>query len=82
MIENVNHPKHYGGENNPYEHIKVARAWGLVNNAFLYLCTKYIARYGKKEGASPLEDLQKARWYLDEAIKEMENSIKDMGKLK
>ena|SRR5688572_6075055 len=69
----VDHPAHYGGAANPYEHVKVMRAWGLVGNAFLYNCTKYIARMGKKEIANPLEDLRKARWYLDEAIKDLEN---------
>jgi len=32
----------------------------------LYNCTKYICRVGKK--GNPLEDLKKARWYLDRAI--------------
>jgi len=27
--EHVNHPQHYGGENNPYEAIKVIDAWEL-----------------------------------------------------
>ncbi len=27
--EHVNHPTHYGGENNPYEAIKVIDAWEL-----------------------------------------------------
>lgn len=29
MVENINHPSHYGGEGNPYEAIKVIDAWGL-----------------------------------------------------
>ena len=28
-MEHVNHPSHYGGENNPYEAIKVIEAWDL-----------------------------------------------------
>lgn len=27
--ESVNHPQHYGGENNQYEAIKVIEAWEL-----------------------------------------------------
>jgi hypothetical protein len=27
--EHVNHPTHYGGEDNPYEAIKVIDAWDL-----------------------------------------------------
>ena len=29
MKENVSHPKHYGGKENPYEAIKVIEAWGI-----------------------------------------------------
>lgn len=64
----VNHPPHYGGADNPYEAIKVIEAWGLgfhLGNA-----VKYIARAGKKGAA--LEDLKKARWYLDRMIERME----------
>lgn len=71
----VHHPAHYGG-NTTYEHVKVATAWGLDDNAFLYNCTKYICRVGKKDHA--LEDLQKALWYLERAI-EKEKRDQDHG---
>lgn len=64
----VDHPTHYGGVDNPHEHFKCALAWGLNQNAFLYNVTKYIYRVGRKSGADPLEDLRKARWYLDQAV--------------
>lgn len=60
----VNHPPHYGGENNPYEAIKVIEAWGL--SFHLGNAVKYIARAGRKGAA--IEDLKKARWYIDRAI--------------
>ena len=68
----VDHPKHYGGENNPYEAIKVIEAWRLgfcLGNA-----VKYIARValGGKQGNSRLDDLRKARWYLDREINRLE----------
>lgn len=66
----MNHPAHYGGKDNPYEVIKVIMAWDLgfcLGNA-----VKYIARAGKKPGASSLEDLKKARWYLDYLIERLE----------
>lgn len=66
----VNHPAHYGGAGNPYEAIKVIRAWGL--NFSLGNCVKYVARAGKK--GDRLEDLKKARWYLDEEIKAAEGA--------
>lgn len=58
----VHHPKHYG--NGTYECINVIEAWELgyhLGNA-----VKYIARAGRKEDR--LQDLKKARWYLDREI--------------
>lgn len=72
MTETVNHPAHYGGADNPYEAIKVIEAWSLgfsLGNA-----VKYISRAGKKN--SRVEDLKKARWYLD---REIANAEKDDG---
>jgi hypothetical protein len=62
--ETVNHPTHYGGADNPYEAIKVIEAWSLGFN--LGNTVKYISRAGKK--ADVIEDLKKARWYLDREI--------------
>lgn len=65
--EKIDHPDHYGGADNPYEAIKVIDAWGLdfsLGNA-----VKYICRAGKKSDL--LEDLKKARWYLDHAIERL-----------
>jgi hypothetical protein len=70
----VNHPTHYGGADNPYEHIKVADAWKL--NYRLGSCTKYIARAGKKDPAKLIEDLKKARWWLDSEIQRLEAETK------
>jgi hypothetical protein len=68
-MEMVNHPNHYGGENNPYEAIKVIDAWELdfcLGNA-----VKYISRAGKKDPAKELEDLKKAVWYLNHRIQQI-----------
>lgn len=70
----VDHPLHYGGKDNPYEAIKVIEAWRLGFN--LGNTVKYISRAGKK--GSPLEDLKKARWYLDREISNLER--KDSNK--
>lgn len=62
----IDHPAHYGGADNPYEAIKVIEAWELgfcLGNA-----VKYISRAGKKPGVDVVEDLKKARWYLDREI--------------
>lgn len=71
MSEIINHPSHYGGGDNPYEAIKVIEAWLLgfhLGNA-----VKYIARAGKK--GPILEDLEKARWYLDREISRIKHEI-------
>lgn len=73
MDEKVDHPPHYGGDTT-YEHIKVVEAWDLgyvLGNA-----TKYICRAEKK--GQRLEDLKKARWYLDYEIQRLEN-LKRLG---
>lgn len=70
VSDHVNHPPHYGGGDNPYEAIKVIEAWSLgfhLGNA-----VKYIARAGKKGAA--IEDLKKARWYIDRVIEMAERA--------
>ena len=70
MSDPVNHPNHYTGK---YECIDVLEELvgkiGLENfcvcNAF-----KYLWRYQRKNG---LEDLKKARWYLNKAIETEES---------
>lgn len=69
-VDNVNHPPHYkqGG----IETIDVVEAWQLgfhLGNA-----VKYISRAGKKPGNAELDDLKKARWYLDREIARLEKS--------
>lgn len=73
MSETVNHPSHYGGENNPYEAIKVIEAWDL--GFHLGNVIKYVSRWGEKQNAENdlLQDLKKAKWYLDRKIELMED---------
>ena len=73
--EMVNHPNHYGGEDNPYEVVKIAEATGLDKDAYLFNVLKYIVRSGKKDDNPPLQDLKKALWYLERRIKTMERMI-------
>ena len=72
MTEKVNHPPHYGGEDNIYEAIKVIEAWNL--GFHLGNTIKYISRAGKKDGAELLDDLKKARWYLNRKIQKLEEN--------
>jgi len=69
--EQVNHPKHYGGEENTYEAIKVIDAWDL--NFSLGNTIKYISRAGKKNKETELEDLEKALWYLKYHIEKIKD---------
>lgn len=68
IMEAVDHPAHYGGADDPYEAIKVIEAWGLgfhLGNA-----VKYICRCRRK--GEMIEQLKKARWYLDREISRLE----------
>lgn len=60
--EAARHPDYYGGGENPYEAIKVIEAWDLNFN--LGNVAKYICRAGKKDAATLIGDLEKAREYL------------------
>lgn len=66
--DNVNHPQHYISANG-LETIDVIEAWTDGLEGIEAVCTanviKYISRWKKKNG---IEDLEKARWYLDKLI--------------
>lgn len=64
----VNRPAHYnlGG----VEVISAIEAWGL--NYHRGNAVKYVARAGKKDPAREVEDLKKARWYIEREIARLE----------
>lgn len=68
MSETIHHPPHYGGDTT-YEAIKVIEAWEL--NFLIGNTVKYLCRAGKKPGQSPLQDLEKAAWYLARQIEQV-----------
>ena len=70
MYESVDHPQHYGGKDSKYEAIAVIEAWKL--GFHLGNVVKYIARAGKKPTQSILQDLKKAKWYLERYIELIE----------
>ena len=69
----VTRPSHYTFSE--FEPIRVIRAWGLSFSLGNVL--KYIVRAGKKGDA--LEDLRKARVYLEDEIAALEASRADKG---
>ena len=73
MKENdpVNHPSHYTSHPSGVECIQITR-WMNFN---LGNAIKYIWRAGNKGNA--LEDLKKARWYLDDEINRREGGKSD-----
>lgn len=64
----VNRPSHYC-EGRKYEPIAVIKDWNLNFN--LGNTVKYISRAGRKDNI--LQDLKKAKFYLDWEIKYLEN---------
>ena len=69
----VNHPPHYQSKSG-IEVIDVIKAFTDGISGFRAVCTgnviKYICRWRYKNG---LEDLKKARWYLECLINDIEN---------
>ena len=72
MNDNVNHPNHYvKGEVECIDCIKSAIVGKVGIEAFCVgNAIKYLFRYEEKNG---IEDVKKARWYIDRLIKELEN---------
>lgn len=71
-MNKINHPKHYGGAENPHEPIKIIEHYSLgfhLGNAI-----KYILRAGRK--GDIIEDLKKAVWYLNRKIEQEEEAEK------
>ena len=74
LNDNINHPTHYNSSDakcecgRQIECIDVTRHMSFnVGNAM-----KYLWRFEYKNG---IEDLKKARWYLDDQIKLLENIV-------
>jgi hypothetical protein len=65
IFDSVNHPKHYTQHPSGIECIEITRHM----NFNLGNCIKYLWRTDHKNG---LEDLKKARWYLEDEIKRRE----------
>ena len=63
----VNHPSYYQGKIEVIDFIEDKHLGFNLGN-----CIKYIARAGKKSPEKLVEDLKKARWYLDREIKNVE----------
>jgi hypothetical protein len=67
--ETVDHPRHYN--QGRIEVIDAIEDWKL--NFCEGNVVKYVARHRHK--GAPLDDLKKAKWYLDRLIDNLENSL-------
>ena len=63
----VNSPSHYTSDPSGIECIEITENWDFLLGNTL----KYMWRHGKKATASSIEDLEKARWYLDRKINKL-----------
>ena len=65
MSDVVNHPSHYESQRIVLEPIDLCECYDFcIGNAL-----KYVIRAGKKDGNSFEQDLAKARWYLNRAMR-------------
>lgn len=73
----VNHPAHYTtgpwkcGCGETIQPLWIARHMSFARGN----CVKYFLRAGLKDPAKEIEDLKKARFYLDDEIKRLENKV-------
>lgn len=69
MSGTVNHPDHYnlGG----VEVIDAVEAWGFGEGFNRGNAIKYIARAGRKDLETEIEDLEKAKWYIQREIERL-----------
>ncbi len=68
-MDNVNSPAHYNtGKIEVYDFIEDKELNYCRGNVI-----KYITRAGLKSKDTELEDLKKAKWYLDKEIKRLES---------
>ena len=66
----VNHPNHYtSGKIEVIDFIEDQKLGFHLGNV-----VKYVARAGKKDKSKEVEDLRKARWYLDRKIEKLDGS--------
>jgi len=71
--EHINHPSHYT-KDGISENIEIIEALGYGHGFNIGNALKYLYRAGMKDKDKYVEDLKKARWYLDRAINNLENT--------
>ena len=65
----VNNPAHYNSHPSGIECIEITRHMNFnIGNA-----VKYLWRHGKKKTGKTIEDLEKAKFYIEDEIKRLKN---------
>lgn len=77
MNDNVNSPSHYN--NGKIEVIDFIEDQNL--DFHLGNVVKYVSRSGKKYMANEIEDLKKAKWYLDRKIQLLNDKLQLLDKI-
>ena len=66
-MSNIDHPSHYN--TGSIEVIDAIESWQL--NFSRGNAIKYIARAGRKDGETEIDDLRKAKWYIQREIERL-----------
>lgn len=80
MDDPINHPKHYNAHPSGIECIVIARHHNFNIGNVLKYCWRAGLKLGPTDAsayATGIEDLKKARWYLDDEIKRLINDGKN-----
>lgn len=77
--DNVNHPEWYTKHPSGIECIEIARHYCFsIGNAIKYLWRAGLKQeVGKSDVTKEIEDLEKAKWYIDDRIKQLKADGRD-----
>jgi len=77
-MSQVDHPKHYNSHPSGVECIEIVESMGFcVGNAM-----KYLWRVGLKESETTIQDLEKAKWYIQREIERVQRKESDEHSIK
>ena len=66
--QEIDRPSHYDSKGGR-DVIDIAEEFGFINNAYVFNIVKYCVRAGRKPGNSALQDILKAKAYLERYVK-------------
>lgn len=77
--DSVNHPKHYTSHPSGIECIEITKFYDFcIGNVIKYLWRAGLkSEEGMSDAEKELEDLEKARWYLDKEIEMKKKALEE-----